>query len=735
MASKAQMPRGWRLVRLGDMADVLDARRIPLNAEDRSKMPGEYPYYGANGVIDFIDRWIFDEDDDLVLLAEDGGHFDEFRNRPIAFRVEGKCWVNNHAHVLKATTCTVGGFLFHSLVNKDIRLYINGTTRSKLTQADLLQVEVSLPPLPVQRAIAAVLDAIDDAIERTEAVIEATEQLRDSLLHELLTRGVPGWHSEWKNVPGLGAIPADWDVVSLGGVAEVKGGKRLPKGSSYADRNTGLPYIRVVDFHDRTVDTDAIQYLSPEIHKVISNYTISSKDVYISIAGTIGLVGTVPTRFDGANLTENAAKIAIHDCEQLSQTFLVAFLDSSAGQSQIAIRVTMLGQPKLALERIKTIELPLPPLPEQQAIAATLDGVDATLEKMYRERDGLGLLKESTADALLTGRVRVGKLGKLMNEQDSMSDLSEATLWDARQVTARGFESIAALNQPLFPPGLTRSIAALNQPLFPPGLMKSIAALNLRAVFPPGLTRSIAALNQPLFPPGLTRSIAALNQPLFPPGLMKSIAALNLRAVFPPGLTRSIAALNQPLFPPGLMKSIAALNLRAVTLPTAEYNEVLDVRALPTDLTDGNLALDRIVLGDDSEWLWLILYDYQITDPDLHRISRKLFADGHYAIAVERAYVYLNNLVKDKAGLGDEDGVALMNRTFSPKNPILKLSSLSSTSERDEQLGYMQILTGVMLGIRNPRVHEHEINDTPQEALEMLGLANHLARKVIGAMR
>ena len=682
MASKTRIPEGWRLVRLGDMADVLDARRIPLNAEDRSKMPGEYPYYGANGVIDFIDRWIFDEDDDLVLLAEDGGHFDEFRNRPIAFRVEGKCWVNNHAHVLKATTCTVGGFLFHSLVNKDIRLYINGTTRSKLTQADLLQVEVSLPPLPVQRAIAAVLDAIDDAIEGTEALIAATEQLRDSLLHELLTRGVPGWHTEWKDVPGLGTIPADWEVVKLGGVAEVKGGKRLPKGSSYADRNTGLPYIRVVDFHDRTVDTDAIQYLSPEIHKVISNYTISSKDVYISIAGTIGLVGTVPTRFDGANLTENAAKIAIHDCEQLSQTFLVAFLDSSAGQSQIAIRVTMLGQPKLALERIKTIELPLPPLPEQQAIAATLDGVDATLEKTYRERDGLGLLKESTADALLTGRVRVGKLGKLgklMNEQDSMSDLSEATLWDARQVTARRFESIAALNQPVFPPGLMKSIAVLNRPVFLPGLMKSIAVLN-QPVFLPGLMKSIAALNQPVFPPGLMKSIAVLNRPVFPPGLMKSIAVLNRpvflpglmksiavlnRPVFLPGLMKSIAALNQPVFPPGLMKSIAALNQPGATLPTAEYDDVLDVRALPNDLTDGNLALDRIVLGDDSEWLWLILYDYQITDPDLRRISRKLFADGHYAIAVERAYVYLNNLVKDKAGLGDEDGVALMNRTFS----------------------------------------------------------------------
>ena len=744
------IPKGWRLVCLGDVANVQGGVGFPLDRQGRQS--GDYPFIKVSDMnLDGNESYIRNANNyvDQRDAAELGASI--FSPGTIVFPKVGAAIATNKKRALTIPTIidnnmvgiTVSNeqrcnarFLHNWFESIDIAQFANVSTVPSITTTRLKREFILLPPLPEQRAIAAVLDTIDDSIERTEAVIEATEQLRDSLLHELLTRGVPGWHTAWKEVPGLGTMPADWDVVSLGGVAEVKGGKRLPKGSSYADRNTGLPYIRVVDFHDRTVDTDAIQYLSPEIHKVISNYTISSKDVYISIAGTIGLVGTVPTRFDGANLTENAAKIAIHDCEQLSQTFLVAFLDSSAGQSQIAIRVTMLGQPKLALERIKTIELPLPPLPEQQAIAATLDGVDATLEKMYRERDGLGLLKESTADALLTGRVRVGKLGKLMNEQDSMSDLSEATLWDARQVTARGFESIAALNQPLFPPGLTRSIAALNQPLFPPGLMKSIAALNLRAVFPPGLTRSIAALNlRAVFPPGLTRSIAALNQPLFPPGLMKSIAALNLRAVFPPGLTRSIAALNQPLFPPGLMKSIAALNLRAVTLPTAEYNEVLDVRALPTDLTDGNLALDRIVLGDDSEWLWLILYDYQITDPDLHRISRKLFADGHYAIAVERAYVYLNNLVKDKAGLGDEDGVALMNRTFSPKNPILKLSSLSSTSERDEQLGYMQILTGVMLGIRNPRVHEHEINDTPQEALEMLGLANHLARKVIGAMR
>ena len=81
------------------------------------------------------------------------------------------------------------------------------------------------PPIWNSAAIAAVLDAIDEAIERTEAVISATERLRDALLHELLTRGVRGWHMEWKEVPGVGAMPADWEVVGLGNVAEVKRGK------------------------------------------------------------------------------------------------------------------------------------------------------------------------------------------------------------------------------------------------------------------------------------------------------------------------------------------------------------------------------------------------------------------------------------------------------------------------------------------------------------------------------
>ena len=172
----------------------------------------------------------------------------------------------------------------------DLSRFANVSAVPSITGSHLKQTLVLLPPLAEQRTVAAVLDSIDEAIERTEA-------LHDSLLHELLTRGVPGWHTEWREVPGIGTIPADWEVVRLGDVAEVRGGKRLPKGSLFATEITSFPYIRVMDFQQRTVSTQELRYITSEVQSSIERYTIDAKDMYISIAGTIGLVGTVPHQF------------------------------------------------------------------------------------------------------------------------------------------------------------------------------------------------------------------------------------------------------------------------------------------------------------------------------------------------------------------------------------------------------------------------------------------------------
>lgn len=126
-------------------------------------------------------------------------------------------------------------------------------------------------------------------------------------------------------------------------------------------------------------------------------------------------------------------------------------------------------------------------------------------------------------------------------------------------------------------------------------------------------------------------------------------------------------------------------------------------------------------------------FDELITSKEICDVSRTLFCDQHYARAVEEAFKCLNNLTKKKSGLTGKDGADLMNQVFSANNPILRLNKFGSKSEKDEQLGYMQIYSGVMTGIRNPRAHEHDLRDDPKVALELLVLANHLMCKLKNA--
>lgn len=158
----------------------------------------------------------------------------------------------------------------------------------------------------------------------------------------------------------------------LGELVEVKGGKRLPKGAPYSDIPTKHPYIRVCNFVSGSIDETDLKFLSLEIHSKISRYTISSEDIYISIAGTIGLAGIIPEHLSGANLTENAAKLVIRNRKDLDKNYLSWYLNTT-GRSFIDQKTKATSQPKLALFRIEEIPIPLPPIAEQKRIAAILD--------------------------------------------------------------------------------------------------------------------------------------------------------------------------------------------------------------------------------------------------------------------------------------------------------------------------------------------------------------------------
>ena len=121
-------------------------------------------------------------------------------------------------------------------------------------------------------------------------------------------------------------------------------------------------------------------------------------------------------------------------------------------------------------------------------------------------------------------------------------------------------------------------------------------------------------------------------------------------------------------------------------------------------------------------------YDLFVTDGGLNRACRSLFSSGHYAEAVQKAFTYLDNMVRRKSEKYEKSGADLMRAAFSANNPALRLNDLETVSDRNEQLGYMEMLAGAMRAIRNPRSHEYDLTDRPEVAIEMMVMANHFMR-------
>jgi type I restriction enzyme, S subunit len=198
-------------------------------------------------------------------------------------------------------------------------------------------------------------------------------------------------------------VPEGWEEGTIADVCDVKGGKRLPKGRFLSSINTGYPYIRVTDMHDGGVDTSNLMYVPEDVVPLIKRYTISCSDLFITVAGTLGVVGEVPEELDGANLTENADKLTNI---RIDRRFLLAWLQSPAIQALIKSVQTQNAQPKLAIERIKTLPILIPPDIEQRKIAAILSTWDQAIEKQEALIAAKQQRKRALLQQLLTGKKR-----------------------------------------------------------------------------------------------------------------------------------------------------------------------------------------------------------------------------------------------------------------------------------------------------------------------------------------
>ncbi|BAG01811.1 putative type I restriction enzyme specificity protein [Microcystis aeruginosa NIES-843] len=229
MIYPSEITKKWPHRPLSEVVDFLDSKRKPITQKDR--VPGPYPYYGANGQQDSVADYIFDEP--LVLLAEDGGHFGD-ADKTIAYQVEGKCWVNNHAHVLRPKKDVDIRYICRHLERYDVTPFITGSTRGKLTKTAANNIPIALPPLEEQRRIAAILDKADGVRRKRKEAIRLTDELLKSTFLEMFGDPVTnpkGWEvrelgdcvkdieSGWSpKCDTRQAEPEEWGVLKLGAV-------------------------------------------------------------------------------------------------------------------------------------------------------------------------------------------------------------------------------------------------------------------------------------------------------------------------------------------------------------------------------------------------------------------------------------------------------------------------------------------------------------------------------------
>ena len=438
------LPKGWVESSIEDVCDILDNLRKPISAKERAKRLGDVPYYGATGRAGWIDDFIFDEQ--LVLLGEDGApFFDKTKN--VAYLIEGKSWVNNHAHVLKTKEkISFNKFLLYFLNNFDYIGFVGGTTRLKLNQGNLKQIPFPLPPLAEQKRIVAKLDNLFRHLEKLKTKLDRIPGLLKDFRQSVLTQAVTGkLTEEWrvgkeleneltikiresKSIDDFSyekpPLPKAWKWVNIKDIADVKGGKRLPKGEKLVSNNTGFPYIKAGDLKNGTVLKKGIEYLLPETQKKIAKYTVNAGDAYITVVGAcIGDAGIIPQEFHMANLTENANKIC--NLKNIKSEFLSIWLRSPICQLFINQTILSGAQGKLALGRIKMLPIPFITLEEQTEIVRRVESLFSKADRITTQYESLKKQIEVLPQAILAKAFRGELVEQLPSDGDAGALLEE----------------------------------------------------------------------------------------------------------------------------------------------------------------------------------------------------------------------------------------------------------------------------------------------------------------------
>ena len=428
------LPEGWAEAELFDIADLHDNKRVPLNAAQRAEMPGDFPYYGANGQVGSVGDFLFEGKH--ILVAEDGGHFDQ-PERGVAYEVDGRFWVNNHAHILSTCGDIPTGYITRLLNTLDWLQYVSGTTRLKLTQGGMKRIKFPLPPLAEQRRIVAKLDALTARLTRAGKELDRVPVLAERMRQAAVKDAFAGaLTTKWRDDnPGHSAASLDDTAeayVSLAGVmrrkptAEIdwKPEIELPEGwrwasideliaaaqygssSKTSDDDSGVPVFRMGNIQRGELDWTNLKFL-PFDHSEFPGLFLDEGDVLFNRTNSFELVGKSAV-FRGHERPVSYASYLIRlKCSAILPDLLARYINSPYGRAWIdKVASQQVGQANVNGTKLKALGIPLAPAEEQKEILRILDNAFARADRLEAEAAKARALLDRMEAAILARAFR-----------------------------------------------------------------------------------------------------------------------------------------------------------------------------------------------------------------------------------------------------------------------------------------------------------------------------------------
>ena len=355
----------WKTYKLRDVVNILDYKRIPLSSRQREQRRGKYPYYGAQGIIDYINDYIFDGT--YLLVAEDGENL-RSKKQHIAQLVSGKYWVNNHAHILESNGLCDIRYICYLLNVFDISGYITGSAQPKLNQANLLAIEISLPPLAEQKRIADILSAIDDKIELNRRINANLEQQAQALYKS--------WFVDFE--PFGGKMPEDWREGTLGEIMTITSGKHPKNRVSIKTKDVNIPIVGAADI---------IGYTNEMLY--------STPILIIGRVGTHGIVQRFSTKCWPSDNTLVIQTKYYEMCYQLLKQ--IDYKKLNRGSTQ----------PLITQTDIKGVEVIIPPIEILEEYENRVSILFHSINNYDIEKSSLSALRDTLLPKLMSGEIKV----------------------------------------------------------------------------------------------------------------------------------------------------------------------------------------------------------------------------------------------------------------------------------------------------------------------------------------